>query len=416
MQAENINKYLQSDEIFNKINREFIAMNPDDIEYNNQLLNPIFNKLLDAMRQQSPLFAKTFQRIMWAGSFYKGTRVGQPEEYDLNFVINLPIKKKELISNRPGYIKIHTDWKDKHLHYTSILDCKVYKELNSLIDEQSYLNQEKFRNWMERILGKVANDTSGNNKIILDGYAPIRIRKSGPAFTLIFQLPRSGEIIDIDVVPVLVFSTRILPPNCSRRDPLQPDSNRYWSAVPKPINNKKGFDFPHRYWRLCFYEFEKNMLSSHEYGRMKPVIRQLKKFRDTQRLNSVASYYIETLCYHESEMFHISQRKSLTFLFFTMLEKLRNAFNCGSIRYYWDDYCNLLENIGFYEMRNMEGKLNNVLKEITKNIKDDRYAIARYVLNRQELDILINLECRATTEPELEPEPEVSNQWSCVIV
>ena len=56
----------------------------------------LFDKLIDAMRQQSPLFAKTFQKIVWAGSYYKGTRYGQPEEYDLNFVINLPIKEQRV--------------------------------------------------------------------------------------------------------------------------------------------------------------------------------------------------------------------------------------------------------------------------------------------------------------------------------
>lgn len=56
----------------------------------------IFDKLKDAMRQQSPLFEKTFKKIVWAGSYYKGTRFGEPEEYDLNFVINLPIKERDV--------------------------------------------------------------------------------------------------------------------------------------------------------------------------------------------------------------------------------------------------------------------------------------------------------------------------------
>lgn len=62
-----------------------------------------------------------------------------------------------------------------------------------------------------------------------------------------------------------------------------------------------------------------------------------------------------------------------------MLEKLRNAFHNRSIRYYWDDSCNLLENIEPDEMKNMEGRLDNVLKRIRRNIKDDRYAIASCV-------------------------------------
>jgi len=59
-------------------------------------MSQIFDNLIVAMRKQCPLFAKTFQKIIWAGSYYKGTRFGQPEEYDLNFVINLPFKEKDI--------------------------------------------------------------------------------------------------------------------------------------------------------------------------------------------------------------------------------------------------------------------------------------------------------------------------------
>lgn len=62
-----------------------------------------------------------------------------------------------------------------------------------------------------------------------------------------------------------------------------------------------------------------------------------------------------------------------------MLERLHDAFHNRCIRYYWDDDVNLLENIGREEMRNMEGRLENVLKSIRKTIKDDQYAIARWV-------------------------------------
>lgn len=50
----------------------------------------------------------------------------------------------------------------------------LFRELNSLIDEQSYLNQEKVRTWIEGILSKVANFTGGgNDKIIFRGYEPV---------------------------------------------------------------------------------------------------------------------------------------------------------------------------------------------------------------------------------------------------
>ncbi|XP_024871035.1 uncharacterized protein LOC112454072 isoform X3 [Temnothorax curvispinosus] len=369
-QVADIDKYLVSDTIFEKINSKFIKMDSNDIKDQNQFLKTFFEKLINAMRQQSPLFAKTFQRIIWVGSYYKGTRFGEPKEYDLNFVVNLPFEEKDIQfrADRPGFIKIRVPvWKAISSQNTLNLVPEAYKELNSFIDEESYLNQEKFRTWIERILSKVAHATGDkNDRIIFHDYTPSR-------------------------------------------------PNRCWSAVPKPLNNSRSDfgDLRHRYWRLCFYEFEKDMLSNHNYGRMKPVIRQLKKLRDTREWASIASYYLETLCYHESEMFHISQRRSYTFLFFKMLEKLHDAFNNHCIKYYWDDDLNLLESIGREEMRNMEGRLDKILKNIRRTIKDDQYAIAKWVLNRDELEILKNLE--HVTIPEREAQPQ-SNQWNCVII
>ncbi|KAG5338142.1 CGAS synthase, partial [Acromyrmex charruanus] len=415
-QVEDICRHLSSDTVFNKINKRFISMPSDDIKNNNELLKPFFKELENAMRKQCPLFNKTFQKIEWAGSYYKGTRVGQPEEYDLNFVIKLPFKEKDLqfSTDRPGFTKIRIVGRDSNSHNTLNMDPKAYRQLDSLIDDQSYLNQQKFRTWIEGILSKVARATSGHNEILFNGYLPIKIKKSGPAFTLVIPLPK--RTINIDVVPVLAFSPRItMPPRCSRRDILQSASeNRCWSAVPKPLDNSKGFnDSQHRYWRLCFYEFERDMICSHDYAPIKPVIRQVKKLRDTQEWCSIASYYLETLCYNKKEIFHISKKKSYTFLFFTMLEELHDAFRNGKINFYWDNDYNLLEKIGPEQMRNMERRLDNVLKSIRKNIQNDQYAIAKWVLTKDELGILINSE--HVPEPEPEPEPVFENRKYYII-
>ncbi|XP_018045431.1 PREDICTED: uncharacterized protein LOC108685249 isoform X2 [Atta colombica] len=375
-QVEDIHKYLSNDTIFTKINSLFISISSDDKKRNNELLQSLFKELEKAMRNQCPLFDKTFRKIEWAGSYYKGTRVGQPEEYDLNFVIKLPFKEKDLKfdTDRPGFTKICIVGRDKNSYTTLNMDAKAYRKLNSLIDDQSYLNQQKFRTWIEGILSKVAKTTSGSNEILFDGYLPIKIKKSGPAFTLLIVL--SERIINIDVVPVLAFSPRItMPPRCSKRDILQSASeNRRWSAVPKPLDNSKGFnDSQHRYWRLCFYEFEKDMICNYNYAIMKPVIRQLK-----------------------------------------MLEELRDVLRNGKIEFYWDKDYNLLEKIGPEQMRNMQHRLDNVLKSIRKNIRNDAYAIARWVLTKNELDILINSEY--VSEPEPESELENLSQWNCMIL
>jgi len=47
----------------------------------------------------------------------------------------------------------------------------LFRKLNSFIDEQDYLNQEKFRTWIESIFSKVACATSGrNDRIIINGF------------------------------------------------------------------------------------------------------------------------------------------------------------------------------------------------------------------------------------------------------
>ncbi|GAB1867932.1 hypothetical protein CAJAP_09011 [Camponotus japonicus] len=345
----NIERHLINDDIFNKINKRFISLDFNDERIHNQHLNEVFKKLTETMQQQSPLFKKMYERILWAGSYYKKTRVGDPEEYDLNLVMKLPYKERDItfFPDRPGYIKIRTTWRDRDMSYNTLnLGREALRELNAFIDDESYLNQDEFRSWIEGILSKVAEKSSKSNKIIFRGYMPITIKKTGPAFTLkvLFQL--SGKPVDIDVVPVLAFSTCKPPPICSKMSILENcrPGSRYWSAVPKPLNNSRANfkDLLNRYWRLCFYEFEKDILSS--YWRAKPIIRYLKKLRDSQNWN-VASYYIETLCLNELNIFWISNKQSDTSLFFTMLQKLREAFRRGSIRYYWDENLNLLEHI-----------------------------------------------------------------------
>ena len=41
------------------------------------------------------------ERIVYAGSYFKGTKIGAPDEYDFDFVMSLPFDyKKELTVSR----------------------------------------------------------------------------------------------------------------------------------------------------------------------------------------------------------------------------------------------------------------------------------------------------------------------------
>lgn len=61
-----------------------------------------------------------------------------------------------------------------------------------------------------------------------------------------------------------------------------------------------------------------------------------------------------------------------------MLEKLHEAFRIGCIKNYWENF-NLLENMGPEEMKNLENRLNNIIKNIKRLIKNNKFAIAEFI-------------------------------------
>lgn len=57
----------------------------------------VLAELIKIMRNQSPLFNKASTRFVYTGSYYKKTKVGLPDEFDLNLIIRLPIKEKDIL-------------------------------------------------------------------------------------------------------------------------------------------------------------------------------------------------------------------------------------------------------------------------------------------------------------------------------
>lgn len=48
------------------------------------------------MKLEDSLFEKVYQEIIFLGSFYKGTKVGKPNEFDLNVILKLPLNDKQI--------------------------------------------------------------------------------------------------------------------------------------------------------------------------------------------------------------------------------------------------------------------------------------------------------------------------------
>lgn len=118
---QKIKKYLDDDTIFNEINKQFISLEHKSIKKINEHLNEVFftkifvllknlvcifvqslcmlqalRNLIEIMKNQNPLFKETFKKTVWTGSFYKKTKIGLPDEFDLNLIIKLPIKEDNI--------------------------------------------------------------------------------------------------------------------------------------------------------------------------------------------------------------------------------------------------------------------------------------------------------------------------------
>lgn len=48
------------------------------------------------MKRNNELFNEIFKKIKYAGSFYKGTKVSKPDEYDLDLIVQLPLNYMSL--------------------------------------------------------------------------------------------------------------------------------------------------------------------------------------------------------------------------------------------------------------------------------------------------------------------------------
>lgn len=257
------------------------------------------------------------------------------------------------------------------------------------------LDPEKFRRWIESIVIKVYNELpicKRTDTRVLEVKAEtwfkakIKIRKSGPAFTVILNIPEESNEISIDFVPVLAFDiNRVRPfiPNFSwlEKVPRQP-----WFSVPIVSDNETFI--PAFSWRIAFSPQEKDILTM--YGRLKPVIRQMKKLRDTQNWTGLKSYFIETVFLNRlPELSSLDLNNTpFTFLFFKMLKALQEACEHRRINYFWNPNFNLIEKNGFDEMTNVANRINNIIKDIEKSIVSQSFILAKYILTKNELQLL----------------------------
>lgn len=81
-----------------------------------------------------------------------------------------------------------------------------------------FLNPDKFRQWVEGIISKVINELPrvGDKhclevkNVSANFTTKIKVKKSGPAFTLMLNIPQENDEVHVDLVPALAFNISLL--------------------------------------------------------------------------------------------------------------------------------------------------------------------------------------------------------------
>ncbi|XP_031826485.1 cGAS-like receptor 1 isoform X2 [Nomia melanderi] len=385
MDDTEVTKYLSDDKEANIITKMFISLKDEEIKRNNYYLNLVIEDLIKKMKEIDDLFAISYKKIIFCGSFYKNTKVGKPNEFDLNVVLSLPIhpNRINLCSTQPGYVKIQiTDsLPNTNSPKYNVTNTKNQKRLRKFINN-GYLNPHQFRSWIEGIL------TKANSQLpLVTKYGTvklIKIRKSGPAFTLVLNILSQEENIHVDFVPALSFERHGIVGCTINFNEFQKYRNKEWFAiaVAKDIHgNNEDYQ-----WRCSFCYQENEILARN--GRAKVVIRLIKKLRDTQNWHCIASYFIETLFLNKlEELKGILNNKSITQFFYLMLKEMHCAFEKHKIEYFWDKNYNLLGRIGKIEMMNISCTLCKIIKNIERLAKTETFKISKYILTANEFEL-----------------------------
>ncbi|XP_053603126.1 cyclic GMP-AMP synthase-like receptor [Plodia interpunctella] len=361
-----LNLYLE------KIFENNIALKDNDIKLSQEVFKSVFDQVKQRMEKKCNYFAKYSSQVMFAGSVYDGIKVSKLDEFDMDIVIRLPISYDHgengiiLENEDPGFVKMKiTNPFDNLVRQPDWENC--HKVTHDWRDDEKYFLQNKFRHWIQGIVSKALYDME--NKVCVNGVSYVlKYTQSGPAYTLKIRAEEAKDpfTLDVDLVPVIRFRHPRWPKGY--REPLNCEI-KDWLLVPKPNKAVKEASLQNRCWRLSFQEFEKDMMKGCQ--NLKKTIRLVKKLRDVLRMKYIASYYIKTLfLWKISETSKKYWETTLSVLFQTMVEILRDAIQQKTIQYFWNKDHNLIKELKDSLRDEYVSKLNQVLTGIENNDVD----------------------------------------------
>ncbi|KAJ8919790.1 hypothetical protein NQ315_006319 [Exocentrus adspersus] len=342
-----------------------------------------------------------YERKFYGGSFYDKIKVGKPEEYDLDLVLNLPVIIDPVVeaSDKPGFVNVRI----RQLHRLSKgKEARKFEKIATLMDGCRYLSTTKVLQWVERIINLSLNKLGkeGNEKYYVDVHLDhnqntriyVNVSKAHPAFTL--KLRNSDETInlDIDLVPCFQFTEDKWPQRGYRKNPF-PKVRTHFLVVPKNPRRMEHCENIGRYWRLSFQEQERELISGQELKATKPAIKLLKKLRDKQNHIKIASYYIKTIFLWRVEVEDPELwQQSLSCVFMKMLKCYSDVLQSRNIPYYWNRDNNLIGHLKEPTLKDISNTVKNIISDVETHL-DDPFVIAKYLINQDQLD---SLKCEIT--------------------
>ncbi|XP_050342627.1 cyclic GMP-AMP synthase-like receptor [Nymphalis io] len=382
------------------IHVRYIALKKEDFKLHYSVFNEVFRQIHNNMKEVDRYYNRYSSNVQFAGSHYDRLRIKKPDEFDVDIVIDLPVnlrrdhnpKESDIViePNFPGFVQLRAGLQYQKILVRDGIDCLINRTAYEWLDEKNYILRSKFTNWFKSVGNRALNrfPRSGSlPAVFVDGVTyTIRTSESGPAWTIIIEAPRFK--LDVDLVPALRFpEDRCSEANIIRTIPLK-CRREYWMVVPKP---NKGGNTTHdekRSWRIALQDQEKQFLNN--TYQLRQTLRLLKKFRDAQKMNGIASYYIKTLFLwecaelQENNESHMWQTKDMATLFKHMLRKFHIALERKEIPYFWNRRHNLIGNVNQNLINDYKNKVAKYL-----SLLDDSYnykQAAIYLLEHDEYE------------------------------
>ncbi|KAJ8927933.1 hypothetical protein NQ314_019564, partial [Rhamnusium bicolor] len=316
----------------------------------------VTDRIISMMKDKNVLFRNLYERKFYGGSYYDGIKVGKPEEYDLDFVLNLPLIVEPAVQNsdKPGFVNCIIKEYMKLLKrdeapnlskniataFPTALKNNQMK-LNSLMCVGNYLSTSKVLQWMEKIMTLALNDVKKEN----------------------------GES---------VFDVTL-----ESKEPIKIYVDKFLIVPKKPYGMENSN--VERYWRLSFQEQERELIKGHEFKMMKPTIKLLKKLRDKQLHAKIASYYIKTIYLWEVDKpDHDFWKQSQSYVLMAMLKKYASMIQNKRIPYYWNQNYNLIAHLKDIILINIGNTLKNIIEDIESHLEDP-FVIAKYLIDEDQI-------------------------------